>query len=197
MLFPTEDQSKLDKRSLINLPIPLGWEQISSCSLWLSKGEADATLTTLTWYGRKDLPTSQMQSGDQDPDVLAAAMPSVTIPPSLCPQHSLRKEENISLGKQSASLALRRQRGENCKGYVHSVASALFNFLLRMLGCFVAPPQLKPSWWGAGTAIKAASVDLDGRARYPLLYFPGYKSRAPWGQECKDGRQEPSPSVEN
>lgn len=45
MLFPSEDQSKLDKRSLINLPIPLGWEQIGSCSRWLPKREADVSLT--------------------------------------------------------------------------------------------------------------------------------------------------------
>lgn len=52
------------------------------------------------------------------------------------------------------------------------VASALFNFLLRMLGCSMAPPQLKPSPWGAGTAIKAASVDLDGGASNPLPLLP-------------------------
>lgn len=48
MLFPAEDQSKLDKRSLINLPIPLGREQIGNCSLWLSKGE-ESWCIDLVW----------------------------------------------------------------------------------------------------------------------------------------------------
>lgn len=80
MLFPSEDQSKLDKRSLINLPIPLGWEQIGSCSHWLPKWEADVTLTGGGWRGsRKDHPTSRMQSADRDPGVLGAPMASVTL----------------------------------------------------------------------------------------------------------------------
>lgn len=80
MLFPSEDQSKLDKRSLINLPIPLGWEQIGSCSHWLPKWEADVTLMGGGWRGsQKDHPTSWMQSADRDPGVLGAPMASVTL----------------------------------------------------------------------------------------------------------------------
>lgn len=80
MLFPSEDQSKLDKRSLINLPIPLGWEQIGSCSHWLPKREADVTLKGDGWRGSwKDHPTSRMQSADRDPGVLGAPMASVTL----------------------------------------------------------------------------------------------------------------------
>jgi hypothetical protein len=56
-------------------------------------------------------------------------------------------------------VALRRQRGENCKGYACSFANALFNFLLRMWGCSVAPPQPELSPWAAGLARKAANVD--------------------------------------
>lgn len=125
------------------------------------------------WW--KDLPPVGCRAAGQDPGVLAAAMPSVTPTPSPCPSCCLRKEENISLGKQSASLALRKRRGENCKGYTHSAASALFNFLLRMLGCSVAAPQLKPSLWGAGAAIKAASVDPDCGAKQPLPSVPWVK----------------------
>lgn len=66
MLFAAEDQSKLDKRSLINLRIPLGWEQIGNCSLWLSR--------KLRCGWCKDLPASQMQSKDQHPGVLAVAV---------------------------------------------------------------------------------------------------------------------------
>lgn len=109
-------------------------------------------------------------------------------PPTPSPQHCLRKKENISLGKQSASLALRRRRGENCKGYAHSAASALFNFLLRMLGCSVAPPQLQASLWGAGTAVKAADVDPDCGARHPLPSLPWVQEWGSLGWECEDER---------
>lgn len=145
MLFPTEDQSKLDKRSLINLPIPLGWEQICSCFLPLSK--RGSWCIDVVWLVERP-PTSQMQGRDQNPGVLAAAMPSVTPTPTPCPECCFRKKENISLGKQSALLALRKRRGENCKGYTHSAASALFNFLLRMLGCRSSSAETLPvgSW---------------------------------------------------
>ncbi|CAK7290710.1 hypothetical protein VULLAG_LOCUS1413 [Vulpes lagopus] len=132
MLFPTEDQSKLDKRSLINLPIPLGWEQIGSCSLRLSKGGSQCDIDAV-WLLERALPNpSQMQSRHQDPGLPPAALPSVTLPSTLCPQYSLRKKENISLGKQSASLALRRRRGEDWKGYVHSLPVP---FLISCLEC--------------------------------------------------------------
>lgn len=98
MLFPKEDQSKLDKRSLINLPIPLGWEQIGSCSHWLSKQEADMTL--MCGSGR-DLPASRMQNTDQDPGVLGAPMPSVTLHSAPGAPSTVLGRKNISLGKQT------------------------------------------------------------------------------------------------
>lgn len=69
MLFPTEDQSKLDKRSLINLRIPLGLEQICHCSLWLPK-QGSWCIDVMWLVGRA--PASQTWSRDQDPGILAA-----------------------------------------------------------------------------------------------------------------------------
>lgn len=150
MLFPTEDQSKLDKRSLINLPIPLGWEQLCSCSLQLSK-QGSWCIDVMWLVGRA--PASPIRTRDQDPGILVAAVPRVSPAPVLFQEEG---KHLIRQTKQSASLALRKWRGEDCKGYADAAASALFNFLLRMVGGSGAPPRLKSSPWGAGTAIKVS-----------------------------------------
>lgn len=67
------------------------------------------------------------------------------------------EKENISLGKQSAALRWPSGGGEGRAGKVTQyTVCTLFNFLLRMFSCFVAPPPLKPSLggWGAAPARK-------------------------------------------
>jgi hypothetical protein len=90
-------------------------------------------LTLMHCGSWKGLPLSQMQDKDQDLGVLGVSIPSVTcIPYPVLP--ALSQEEGRHLIRQTdlASVALRRQRRENCKGYACSFANALFNFLLRM-----------------------------------------------------------------
>lgn len=131
MLFPSEDQSKLDKRSLINLPIPLGWEQVGSCSRWLSKREADMTLMGLCGSGR-DLPMSQRQNADQDPGVLGAPMPSTALYSAPGAPSAVLGRKNISLGKQTGLPGPQEAGEESCKGYAYSLPVP---FLISCLEC--------------------------------------------------------------
>lgn len=181
MLFPVKDQSKLDKRSLINLRIPLGWEQIGNCSqggcgVWLVQRpprQSDA----------------EQRPAPRRPSCGRCQVSPPSSPP--CPQRCLGKKENISLGKQSASLALRKQRGENRKGYAHSAASALFNFLLRMLGCSVAPPRLKPSLCGSGDCHSDCQHRPRRWGQTPSAFTSPRTRVGVLGRwECEDRRQE-------
>lgn len=131
MLFPSEDQSKLDKRSLINLPISLGWGQIGSCSHWLSQRAADVTLTGGVALGKTTPPVrcraqtrTQVSLGHP-----CQVLPYILhlVPPALC-----GKKKNISLGKQTGPSGPREAGGESCKGYAHSLPVP---FLISCLEC--------------------------------------------------------------